>query len=182
MAAAEPSIPLPPTTPAEIDLLDRTLLFPAFTSATAWTLGSALRNKLLAFAKPCVVDISLAQSHHCLFHATTHSGTAPDNDRWVERKRAAVLRWGVSSYSLGRKFEGDEGAFREKFMLGERAGEYAIHGGGWPVRVRGVEGIVAVVVVSGLKQEQDHGIIVQTVGEMLDEMGVEMGENKRKED
>lgn len=93
-----------------------------------------------------------------------------------------MLRWGVSSYSLGRKFDGDEGAFTAKFMLGESAGNYAIHGGGWPVRVRGVEGVIAVVVVSGLKQEQDHGIIVQTVGEMLEEMGVEMGENKKKED
>lgn len=87
----------------------------------------------------------------------------------------------MSSYSLGRKFEGDEGLFAAKFMLGQGAGEYAIHGGGWPVRVRGVEGVVAVVVVSGLSQEMDHGVIVQTVGEMLEEMGVEGGE-KRKED
>lgn len=52
---------------------------------------------------------------------------------------------------------------------------------GWPVRVRGVEGVVAVVVVSGLRQEQDHGIIVQAVGEMLQELGDESLE-KRKED
>ena len=67
-------------------------------------------------------------------------------------------------------------------MLGEGAGQYAIHGGGWPVRVRGVEGVVAVVVVSGLKQEQDHGIILQTVGEMLEEIGAEGVGDKRKED
>jgi uncharacterized protein (UPF0303 family) len=41
--------------------------------------------------------------------------------------------------------------------------------------------VVAVVVVSGLKQEQDHGVIVQVVGEMLEGMGVDVGE-KRKED
>lgn len=50
-----------------------------------------------------------------------------------------------------------------------------------PIRVRGVEGVVAVVVVSGLKQEQDHGIIVQTVAEMLEELSDELGE-KKKED
>lgn len=44
------------------------------------------------------------------------------------------------------KFQGDEKAFAEKFALGNRAGEYAIHGGGVPIRVRGVEGVVAVVV------------------------------------
>ena len=82
---------------------------------------------------------------------------------------------------MHNKFAGDEPAFAAKFALGEGAGSYAIHGGGWPVRVQSVAGIVAVVVVSGLKQEQDHGIIVQTVGEMLEEMGLEAGE-KKKED
>lgn len=44
-----------------------------------------------------------------------------------------------------------------------------------------MEGVVAVVVVSGLKQDQDHAIIVQTVGEMLEELSEDTGE-KRKED
>ncbi len=37
------------------------------------------------------------------------------------------------------------------------------------------------IVVSGLKQEQDHAIIVQTVGEILEELSDELGE-KKKED
>ena len=86
---------------------------------------------------------------------------------------------------MHNKFAGDEVAFAAKFALGQNAGDYAIHGGGWPVRVRGVEGVVAVVVVSGLRQEQDHGIIVQTVGEMLEELREElvdeMGEKKKEE-
>ena len=82
---------------------------------------------------------------------------------------------------MHNKFAGDEPAFAAKYGLGDEAGSYAIHGGGWPVRVKGVEGIVAVVVVSGLKQEQDHGIIVMAVGEMLEQLGVELGE-KKKED
>jgi len=36
-------------------------------------------------------------------------------------------------------------------------------GGGIPIRVKSVEGVVAVVVVSGLKQDQDHGVIVEVV-------------------
>lgn len=81
---------------------------------------------------------------------------------------------------MHNKFQGDEVEFARKGALGGNAGDYAIHGGGWPVRVKGVEGIVAVVVVSGLKQEQDHGIILQAVGEILEEMGVEP--EKKKED
>lgn len=185
---AEPTLPHPSRDLEEIQLIDDSLTFPAFTSQTAWTLGSALRTKLVAFQKPTVVDITLAHGNHCLFHCTTHSGTTPDNDEWVKRKRNTVLRWGSSTWFMHNKFAGDEPAFAAKFSLGSNAGQYAIHGGGWPVKVRGVEGIVAVVVVSGLRQEQDHGIIVQTVGEMLEELreGLESevgGEEiKKKED
>jgi uncharacterized protein (UPF0303 family) len=184
--AADPTTTLIPTPPTDLDAIahiDNTLLFPAFTASTAWTLGSALRTKLLAFPQPCVIDISLTHGNHCLFHATTHSGTSPDNDEWVRRKRNTVLRWGSSTWFMHNKFKGDEVSFREKFALGEKAGGYAIHGGGWPLRVKGVEGIVAVVVVSGLKQEMDHGVITATVAEVLEAMGVVGGEGeKRKED
>lgn len=84
---------------------------------------------------------------------------------------------------MHNKFAGDEVAFAARYGMDTgKAGKYAIHGGGWPLRVRGVEGIVAVVVVSGLKQEFDHAVIIAVVGAMLEEMGVEMGEIKKKED
>lgn len=171
----------PPRELDEIDRIDTSLTFPHFTSETAWQLGNLLRQRLLPLPSPVVIDISLAHGSHCVFRATTHSGTNPDNDSWVARKRATVLRFSKSTWFMHNKMQGDEAAFGRKYALGERAGDYAIHGGGWPVRVRGVEGVVAVVVVSGLKQEQDHGIIVQCVGELLESMGVDVGE-KRKED
>lgn len=57
--------------------------------------------------------------------------------------------------------------------LGESAREYAIHGGGVPVFVRNVEGPVAVVVVSGLKQWDDHQVVIEElkgVAEKLEKM------------
>ena len=60
-----------------------------------------------------------------------------------------------------KKFEGVEKQFAGKFDLGPRAGDYAIHGGGVPVKIQGFEGPVAVVVVSGLKQEQDHMVVIE---------------------
>ena len=68
------------------------------------------------------------------------------------------------------KFQGDEWKFAEKFALGAKAGEYAIHGGGVPIRLQGVEGVVAVVVVSGLKQEQDHMVVVEALEDCIQEM------------
>jgi len=82
---------------------------------------------------------------------------------------------------MSNKFQGDELAFAAKYGLGTSGGDYAIHGGGWPVRVRGVEGVVAVVVVSGLKQDQDHQVVVQSVRDYLGAEAELEGE-KRKED
>ena len=120
--------------------------------------------------RPAVVNITLAAHAQLLFHTATAPGTTPDNDTWVARKRNAVLRWGASTWALRHRF-GSEGAFRDKFMLGERAGEYAIHGGGFPVRVRGVEGVVGVIVVSGLTQQEDHEVIVEVLEEYIASFG-----------
>ncbi|KAJ3743587.1 hypothetical protein DFH05DRAFT_1230712 [Lentinula detonsa] len=143
--------------------IEKSLTFSSFTADTAWEVGNALRSRLLNFPIPAVVNISLANSNQLLFHSVTRPGTQPDSDCWVARKRATVLRWGCSTWFMHNKLGGDETAFAAKYMLGEGAGQYAIHGGGFPIRVNGVEGVVGVIVVSGLTQEQDHQVIVKTL-------------------
>ncbi|KAF2688461.1 hypothetical protein K458DRAFT_359166 [Lentithecium fluviatile CBS 122367] len=140
------------------------LLLPHFTATDAFNLGISLRTRILTLypTTPAVISITHANSDSLLFHCTTGSGVQPDNDVWVARKRCTVKRWGVSSWYMGRKFGGDEEAFGQKYGLGEsERGMFAIHGGGVPVCVRGVEGTVAVVVVSGLRQEEDHMVVVE---------------------
>ncbi|KZM21962.1 uncharacterized protein EKO05_0005079 [Ascochyta rabiei] len=135
---------------------------PYWNATVAFELGIALRTRLLSFNKPAVVHISTIHTPaHVLFHSATRAGTTPDNDVWVARKRSAVVRWQVSTWQLHNRFAGDEQQFAVKMGLGERAAEYAIHGGGVPVFVQGVEGPVAVVVVSGLKQWDDHQVIIE---------------------
>ncbi|KAI0476571.1 hypothetical protein GGR56DRAFT_643391 [Xylariaceae sp. FL0804] len=138
----------------------------SFTSTDAWTLGHLLYARLLPFskAKPTMISIALANSSQVVFQCAVGAGTAPDNEMWVRRKRNTVLRFGTSSWYQHCKYAGDEEAFRNKFgMSQEQAQDYAIHGGAVPIRVPNVEGIVAVVVVSGLKQHEDHGVIVDTI-------------------
>lgn len=143
------------------------IVLDSFLARDAFTLGLLLHERLSQFAaaKPTVIDISLCASGHVLFHAVSGSGTAPDNDHWVARKRATVRRFGCSTWAMSCKFAGDAGgepAFAAKYGLSpDQAAGYAIHGGGVPVYVRGVEGAVAVVVVSGLKQNEDHGVIME---------------------
>ena len=77
-----------------------------------------------------------------------------------------MLRWGCSTWFLSCKYAGDEKLFRKKFGMSEdMSAKFAIHGGGVPIRVEGVEGIVAVVVVSGLKQSEDHGVVWDAIRE-----------------
>ncbi|KAJ7742694.1 DUF336 domain-containing protein [Mycena maculata] len=161
----------PPRNIEEIAAVEQTIVFDTFTAETAWELGNALRARLLDFPTAAVINISLANNNQLLFHAVTHSGTQPDNDIWVARKRKTVLRWGNSTWFMHNKLQGDEAKFAAKYMLGETACQYAIHGGGVPVRVKGVEGIVGVIVVSGLKQEWDHQVIVETVQKYLKAQG-----------
>ncbi|KAJ5225916.1 hypothetical protein N7468_007141 [Penicillium chermesinum] len=165
--------------------------FQSFTADTAWTLGTALRERILSLPstqrKPALISIASATATgggppHILFQCATESGTVPDNENWVRRKRNTVLRWGISSWAMRQKTIAGlgagapaaevESAFVKKFALasgngGAVADEYAIHGGGYPIRVRGVEGVVAVAVVSGLKQEDDHQVVAETIKEVL---------------
>ncbi|KAK3078728.1 hypothetical protein LTS18_006773 [Coniosporium uncinatum] len=157
----------PPRELPEIKAVEDSLILPHFTADDAWSLGNDLRTRLLNFPQPVVVNISLANSNQVLFHTCTRSGTAPENDRWVSRKRATVLTWGFSTWYMHNKCKGDETHFRERYQLGDTAGNYAIHGGGFPLRVKGVEGIVAVVVVSGLAQHEDHQLAVEVLQEWI---------------
>lgn len=78
----------------------------------------------------------------------------------------------MSGLAAGATADEIESAFVRKYAVasangGAVADEYAIHGGGYPIRVRGVEGLVAVVVVSGLKQEDDHQVVAETIREVI---------------
>lgn len=45
--------------------------------------------------------------------------------------------------------------------------KYAVHGGGFPLRVKGIESVVGIVVVSGLRQDLDHMIIYDSLKEFI---------------
>ena len=161
------TLPDPPRDAASIESVEESLVLSTFTADDIWEIGTALRTRLLAFPTPAVVNITLANSNQLIFHTATRSGTQADNDSWVARKRATVLRFGKSTWYQHIKNQGNEDAFAKKYVLGETAGNYAIHGGGWPVRVKGVEGVVGVIVVSGLKQEEDHQVIVEVLKDIV---------------
>ncbi len=138
------------------------LRFAAFDANTAWRLGNLLREKLVARGAGGTVEIEIAG--HLVFACAT-PGATPGQADWIRRKRNTVRRFARSSYVIGRTLERDGEDFEKRNALSLT--DYAAHGGGFPIFVVGV-GPVGSVVLSGLPQREDHGLVVSALAELLD--------------
>lgn len=137
------------------------LQFTEFTNEAALELGTrfvdtARREKL-------GVTIDIQRNGQQLFHAAM-PGTSIDNDEWIQRKNRVVNRFGHSSYYMGIRYESQNTTIQEKSLLDPAM--YAAHGGAFPITIRDV-GVVGTVTVSGLPQEEDHGLVVRILKEFL---------------
>jgi uncharacterized protein (UPF0303 family) len=139
---------------AELTAEEEELQFSSFTNDDAWELGTALRELARRRGAPVAIDIS--RNSHQLFRAAL-PGATPDNDAWIERKQRVVHRFGHSTLHVRQTFVERGTTFEAASGLDPQ--RYAAHGGGFPVVVRSV-GPVGVLVVSGLPQLEDHGLIV----------------------
>ncbi len=136
------------------------LRLPSFDPEVAWTLGTQLRDLAASRGHGLVIDIRrFGQPDQQLF-CTALAGTTPDNARWVHRKINVVARFHRSSYQVGRYLEQVGKSFGERYNLPE--GDYAAHGGSFPLHVTGA-GIVGAVTVSGLPQRDDHNLVVEAL-------------------
>jgi len=139
---------------AELAAEEEELRFTGFTNDDAWDLGSALVAAARRDGAAVAVDVS--RHGHQLFHASL-PGTSPDNDSWIQRKTRVVHRFGHSSLYVRQASIERGTTFEEEFGLDPAL--YAAHGGAFPVVVRSV-GPVGAVVVSGLPQLADHRMVV----------------------
>jgi uncharacterized protein (UPF0303 family) len=137
------------------------LRWDAFDADVAWRLGGVLREMLVARGAAGTVEIELAGQ--VLFTATT-VGATPGQADWVRRKRNTVRRFARSSYAVGRVLERDGETMEARHGL--MLADYAAHGGGFPLWVRGV-GCVGSVIVSGMPQRDDHNLAVTAVAKVL---------------
>ena len=92
------------------------------------------------------------------------AGASADNDEWVKRKVRLVYRFGHSSFYMGQNSKSKGKSIEEAYLLSEN--EFAPHGGCFPVIVKGT-GMVGTVTVSGLPQEEDHKLVVQSIRKYL---------------
>jgi uncharacterized protein (UPF0303 family) len=143
-----------PYTLAQLAAEEEELQFSGFSNDDAWELGSALVTAGREQGLPIAVDIS--RNRHQLFHASL-PGTTPDNDSWIQRKTRVVDRFGHSSLYVRQASIERGTTFEAEFGLDQEG--YAAHGGAFPIIVRSV-GPVGAVVVSGLPQVADHRLVV----------------------
>jgi uncharacterized protein (UPF0303 family) len=139
---------------AQLAAEEEELQFSVFTNDDAWELGSALVAAGREQGAPIAVDIT--RNRHRLFHAAL-PGATPDNASWIRRKTRVVNRFGHSSLYVRQASIERGTTFEAEFGLDPQ--RYAAHGGAFPILVRSV-GPVGAVVVSGLPQVADHRMVV----------------------
>lgn len=153
--------------PNKLDVLDRQeqdCIFSQFSAEVAWELGCRIREKAQKKSQPVLINIT--SSNGLVYYQSASSpGVNLDNQSWIERKRRTVMAFDRSSFYIGCKLRKQGRTLAGAFAKSET--EYSAHGGGFPIRVAGTEGIVGVIVVSGLRQDEDHLLIVETIKEYL---------------
>ncbi|WP_461204766.1 heme-degrading domain-containing protein [Clostridium sp. DL1XJH146] len=145
----------------ELQKQEEELKFKKFTNEMAMEVGLLIIEKVKKMKKSISVDIRKGDLQ--VFHYAME-GTVPDNDLWIIRKNNVVKRFGKSSLYMGTKLKLEKKTIEEKYLIDSK--EYAVFGGGFPVNIEGV-GIIGTITVSGMKQIEDHNIIVEALYQYL---------------
>jgi len=140
---------------------EQELQFSEFNEETAWQIGVQMVGHGVKADLPIAIDITMGTRQ--LFHASL-KGASADNDEWVKRKIRSVYRFGHSSFYMGQLLKSKGKSIEQAYLLPES--EYAAHGGCFPVIVKGT-GMVGTITVSGLPQEEDHKLVVESIRTFL---------------
>jgi len=147
---------------AAIGRQEKALVLPSFDASVAWAIGTALRKR--ALIESLAVAIEIRRLDQQLFFAAMPS-TTPSNVAWIARKAAVVMRFHKSSYAMGLGLKRDGHSLAGRYGLSDA--DYAANGGAFPIVVSGA-GLVGCATVSGLRQREDHELIVDVLAEHLD--------------
>jgi len=140
---------------------EKLLVFDSFGAEASWALGSRLRAD--AVARGAAMSVEIQMAGRVVFACATDGAPAGHAD-WIRRKRNTVMRFGRCSYAMGLQLELEGKSIEERHGL--TLADYAMHGGGFPLVLRGT-GCVGSVVVSGLPQRLDHAMVVDALAGVL---------------
>ena len=149
---------------AELEAQELELRFERFANEDALALGARIAERARSDGLAVTVDIRRAGQQ--LFHCAL-PGTSADNDQWIIRKSRVAERFGHSSFLVGLRLKLSGVGMEEKYCVSPL--EYSAHGGSFPIILEGT-GIVGSITVSGLPQEKDHALVVESIRAYLNEM------------
>lgn len=145
----------------EVRKQEDNLIFKSFSNKDALEIGLLIIEAAKGFDKP--VAINILKNGQSIFHYAMDK-TSPDQDLWIKRKSNIVLRHHCSSYYMRLYNEMKNRSYNEFYSASPY--EFAAHGGAFPIKIEG-SGVIGVITVSGLAQEEDHHLIVEVLAKFL---------------
>ena len=141
------------------------LTLPALDVAGAVEIGEIAKSFGIQRSLPIAVEVRVGD--WAVYHASL-PGSTPENDWWIGRK-ARVVKLKQHSTMFERVLAEEQGIdwHKENNLLDET---HAIHGGGLPLITKD-EGLVGVLLISGLPQVEDHLLGVEVLTEFLARKG-----------
>jgi uncharacterized protein (UPF0303 family) len=129
----------------------------SFSNQTAMDMGLAIIN--LAKNRKQHVAVEISRLTHTVFLYVDDSLTA-DKLNWLRRKANVAKRFEESSLSVKKDLLEGKMTLEKTFGLDEN--DFLARGGAIPVFVKQA-GMIAIIAVSGLHDEEDHKIIIEAL-------------------
>lgn len=145
----------------ELNEQEEQLIFSEFSNIIAMKIGMMIIDKAENRNKSITVNIRKGGLQ--VFHYAM-DGTNVDNDCWIARKNNVVNRFSKSSLYIGTKLNLEGKSIEEKYLIDSK--EYAPYGGVFPINIEKL-GLIGTITVSGMRQVEDHNIVVETLNEYL---------------
>jgi uncharacterized protein (UPF0303 family) len=144
-----------------IEKQEAALCFPHFNRQDAWELGQILATRILSEKLALAASIRLSTGFVLFQYAA--EGSTLNNENWIIRKSNVVRDMGQSSLLYALQLAKKKQTLESK---GLDPRQYALSGGGFPIRVANT-GLIGAVVVSGLPHIADHNFVVQCLADFL---------------
>jgi uncharacterized protein (UPF0303 family) len=125
---------------AELKQHEEELVFVSFNNHDAWRLGSLIANHAIASELGVAIDI---RRHNIVLFRCVLPGATSDQEEWIRRKSASVLRFEHSTALLTEQFS-EFDPTQGGWLAPE---DYTLAGGSFPIRVRGA-GVIGTITVS----------------------------------
>lgn len=129
----------------------------SFNNRIGLEMGLAIVN--LAKEQNQNIAVQIARLNHTIFLFVDDSLPA-DKHNWLKRKANVSKHFEESSLSVKHDLINGNMTLKETFALDEK--EYLAKGGSIPIFVKNA-GMVGIVTVSGLHDEEDHKIIIDAL-------------------